>query len=161
MRKLSQFYVCATVAAYAPGLWRYVFHRRSVCEDQRQQYLESAVGQDGDVVDVLAQARRDGNAAERFFKRLLKRHGDEPPKIETDKLRSYGVTHRKLVPEAIPDTSQYANNRAEIPHQSTRVQERGLRRFKSHVQAQHLIAALCYRELRQRDFASWKQAVAS
>ncbi len=86
----------------------------------------------GEVVDVFLQKRRDGAAAKRFFKRLLKTHRDEPRKIVTDKLRSYGVAHREL----IPDTSQYANNRAELSHQPTRVRERGMRRFKSIVQAQ-------------------------
>ena len=48
-----------------------------------------------------------------------------------DKLRSYGVAHRELVPDSIHDTFQYANNRAELSHQPTRVRERGMRRFKS------------------------------
>ena len=73
----------------------------------KQQYLWRAVDQDGEVVDVFVQARRDSKAAKRFFRRLLKRHGDEPRKIVTDKLRSYGVAHRELIPEAIHDTSQY------------------------------------------------------
>ena len=34
-------------------------------------------------------------------------------KIVTDKLRSYGVAHRELMPEAIHSTRQYENNRAE------------------------------------------------
>ena len=55
----------------------------------------------GDVVDVYLQAKRDGAAAKRFFKRLLRSHGGEPRKIVTDKLRSYGVAHRGLIPEAI------------------------------------------------------------
>ena len=40
----------------------------------QQQYLWRAVDQDGEVVDLLPQARRDGKAAKRFFKRLLKNH---------------------------------------------------------------------------------------
>ena len=72
----------------------------------KQQYLWRAVDQDGEVVDVLLQARRDGKAAKRFFRRLLKRHEDELRQIVTDKLRSYGVAHRELIPEAIHDTSQ-------------------------------------------------------
>ncbi len=59
-----------------------------------RQYLWRAVDQDGEVVDVFLQVRRDGTAAKRFFKRLLKSHGGEPKKIVTDKLRSYGVAHR-------------------------------------------------------------------
>ena len=97
----------------------------------KQQYLWRAVDQDGEVVDVFLQARRDGSAAKRFFKRLLKNHLGEPRKIVTDKLRSYGVAHRELMPETIHDTTQYANNRAELSHQPTRVRERGMRRFKS------------------------------
>jgi putative transposase len=93
----------------------------------KQHYLWRAVDQDGDVIDVYLQARRDGAAAKRFFKRLLRYHGDEPRKIVTDKLRSYGVAHSELTPEAIHDTSQYANNRAEQSHEATRVRERGMR----------------------------------
>ena len=144
----------------------------------KQHYLWRAVDQDGEVVDVFLQVRRDGKAAKRFFRRLLKRHGNEPRKIVTDKLRSYGVAHRELIPDSVHDTSQYANNRAERSHQSTRARERGMRRFKSRPQAQrfltvhavvynlfnlgrHLTAARHFRELRQRALASWAQAVAA
>lgn len=142
----------------------------------KQQYLWRAVDQDGEVIDVFLQARRDGNAAKRFFRRLLLSHGDEPRKIVTDKLRSYGVAHREIIPEAIHDTSQYANNRAEQSHEPTRVRERGMRRFKSTRQAQrflsahaavynlfnlgrHLVSAKHYRFIRLRAFASWNHAV--
>jgi putative transposase len=59
----------------------------------KQQYLWRAVDQDGEVIDVFLQTRRDGAAAKRFFKRLIKNHQAEPRKIVTDKLRSYGVAH--------------------------------------------------------------------
>ncbi len=107
--------------------------------DSKQHYLWRAVDQDGEVIDVYLQKRRDGAAAKRFFKRLLKKHHDEPRKIVTDKLRSYIVAHRELIPDSIHDTSQYANNRAELSHQPTRVRERGMRRFKSVVQAQRFL----------------------
>jgi len=144
--------------------------------DGKQHYLWRAVDQDGEIVDVFLQKRRDGAAAKRFFKRLLKKHQDEPRKIVTDKLRSYGVAHRDLIPDTIHDTSQYANNRAELSHQQTRVRERGMRRFKSVQRAQrfsnvhaavynlfnlgrHLISAKHYRLFRSRAFASWKSVV--
>ena len=60
----------------------------------RQHYLWRTVDQDGDVVDVYLQSKRDGATAKRFFKRLLKSHEGEPRKIVTDKLRSYDVAHR-------------------------------------------------------------------
>lgn len=129
------------------------------------------------MVDIFLQARRDGKAAKRFFRRLLNKHQDEPRKIVTDKLRSYDVAHRELMPDTIHDKSQYANNRAELSHQPTRVRERGMRRFKSMRQAQrflgvhaevynffnlcrHLVSADHYRLLRQDAFMSWKNAIA-
>ena len=95
----------------------------------QQKYLWRALDQDGEVVDLLLQARRDSTATKRFFKRLLRNQGNDPRKIVTDKLRSYGVAHWELIPESIHDTAQYANNRAEVSHQPTRVRERGMRRF--------------------------------
>ena len=71
----------------------------------KQHYLWRAVDQDGEVVDVFLQKRRDGRAAKRFFKRLLHNHQGEPRKIVTDKLRNYGVAYRELMPEAIHDDS--------------------------------------------------------
>ena len=142
-----------------------------------QHYLWRAVDQDGEVVDVFLQKRRDGKAAKRFFRQLLKKHRGEPREIVTDKLRSYGVAHRELIPDTIHDTSQYANNRAELSHQPTRVRERGMRKFKSLEQAQrfldvhatvcnlfnlgrHLVSAKTYKLFRLRAFASWEKAAA-
>tara|TARA_B110000116_G_scaffold89243_1_gene77587 strand:+ start:363 stop:692 length:330 start_codon:yes stop_codon:yes gene_type:complete len=107
---------------------------------------------------------------------MLKKHKGEPRKIVTDKLRSYGVAHRELIPETIHNMEKYANNRAELSHQPTRVRERGMRKFKSVKQAQrflnthaavynlfnlgrHLVSAETYRYFRLRSFASWKNAV--
>jgi putative transposase len=143
----------------------------------KRHYLWRAVDQDGEVVDVYLQAKRDGAAAKRFFRRLLRSHGGDPRKIVTNKLRSYGVAHRELTPETIHSTKQYENNRAEQSHESTRVRERGMRKFKSVGQAQrfvnahaavsnlfnlgrHLVRAQHYRELRISAFTEWKRAVA-
>ena len=79
------------------------------------------------MVDVYLQAKRGGASANCFFRRLLRSHGGEPRKIVTDKLRSYGVAHRKLMPGVIHSTKQYENNRAEQSHEATRVRERGMR----------------------------------
>jgi putative transposase len=146
--------------------------------DGRQHYLWRAVDQDGEVVDVFLQRRRDSKAAKRFFKRLLNSHRDEPRKIVPDKLRSYGVAHRDLIPDTTHDTARYANDPAELSHQPTRVRERVMRRFKSVHQAQrflsthaavynhfnlgrHLVSAKHYRVFRQRAFASWNCAAAT
>jgi putative transposase len=143
----------------------------------KQHYLWRAVDQDGEVVDVFLQVRRDGTAAKRFFKRLLISHGGEPRKIVTDKLRSYGVAHREVMPETVHITDQYANNRAEQSHEPTRMRERGMRRFKSSSQAQrflvvhaaiynlfnlgrHLISAEHYRKIREGAFGRWIEVAA-
>ena len=76
----------------------------------QRHYLWMAVDQDGEVVEVFLQIRRDGEAAKRFFRRLLHKHNGEPKKIFTDRLTSYGVAHRELIPGTIHDTSQHANN---------------------------------------------------
>lgn len=90
---------------------------------------------------MYLQAKRDGAAAERFFKRLLRSRGGEPRKIVTDKLRSYGVAHRAQIPDTVHSAQQYENNRAENSHETTRVRERGMRRFKSTGQAQRFLKA--------------------
>ena len=149
---------------------------RTIQINGKQHYLWRAVDQDGEMVDVFLQAKRDGAAAKRFFKRLLRSHGTEPRKIVTDKLRSYGVAHRELIPGTIHSTQQYENNRAEQSHEATRVRERGMRRFKSIRQAQrflavhaavsnlfnlgrHLVGADHYRNLRVSAFDEWSMAV--
>jgi putative transposase len=113
-----------------------------------QHYLWRTVDQDGEVLDVFLQAKRDGATAKRFFKRLLQNHSGEPRKIVTDKFRRYCVAHREVIPESIHDTDQYANNRAEQSHKSTRVRERGMRRFKSVGQAQRFLASARKKSLR-------------
>jgi len=144
----------------------------------RRHYLWRAVDQDGDVIDVYLQARRNAEAARLFFRRLLRSHGTSPRKIVTDKLGSYGVARRELMPETIHSNDRYANNRAELSHQPTRVRERGMRRFSSPLQAQrflsahavvytlfnlqrHLASAASYRLRRGRAFECWNQVVAA
>jgi putative transposase len=144
----------------------------------RRHYLWRAVDQDGDVVDVYLQACRDADAAKRFFGRLLRSHGTSPRKIVTDKLGSYGVARRALLPETIHSNDRYANNRAELSHQPTRARERGMRRFSSPKQAQrflsahavvyslfnlqrHLASAAFYRLRRARAFECWNKVVAA
>jgi putative transposase len=143
----------------------------------KQHYLWRAVDQDAEVVDVYLQAKRDGAAAKRFFRRLIRCHGGEPRKMLTDKLLGYGVAHRELIPETIHSTKQYEDNRTEQSHEATRSRERGMRRFKSRGQARrflsahagaynlfnlgrHLVGAEHYRNLRMSAFAEWSRAVA-
>ena len=118
--------------------------------------------------------RRNAKAAKRFFKRLLKGLQYVPRVIITEKLRSYGVALRRLLPNAEHRQSHYLNNRAENSHRPTRRRERQMQRFKSSDQAQnflsahafihghfhprrHLMTASNYRAIRSDAFSGWKQ----
>ena len=79
---------------------------------------------------MYLQTRRDAKAAKSFFQRFLK-SGGVPKEIVTDKLRSYGVAHRSLISSTRHNTQRYANNRAELSHQPTRIRERIMRQFSS------------------------------
>ena len=70
----------------------------------RRQYLWRAVDQDGDLIDILVQSRRDRHAAARFFRKLLTGQGREPRRLITDKLRSYAAAHRTVMPSVMHST---------------------------------------------------------
>ena len=59
--------------------------------------LSFRVDQDGDVLDILVQSRRDRRAAARFFRKVLKGQGRSPHRLITDKLRSYSAAHRTVM----------------------------------------------------------------
>ena len=104
-------------------------------------YIWRAVDQHGVVLDILVQEKRDGAAAKRFLKRLLRGLQYKPKRLVTDGLRSYGVAHRTLLPDIKHRTSRYLNNRAETSHRPTRRRERQMQRFKSRDQAQDFLSA--------------------
>ncbi|MGC0367668.1 transposase-like protein [Rhodococcus sp. 27YEA15] len=70
-------------------------------------YLWRAVDQHGNVLDVLAQSHRNGNAAKRFFRKLLKGLQYAPRVIVTDKLTSYSVAHREILASVEHRRSKY------------------------------------------------------
>ncbi|WP_046706517.1 IS6 family transposase [Streptomyces europaeiscabiei] len=107
----------------------------------RLQYLWRAVDQDGNVLDILVQNRRDKAAARRFFRRLMKRTHAVPGVIVTDRLRSYGAAHREVMPCVEHRQSKYLNNRAENSHQPTRQRERAMKGFRSAGGAQRFLSA--------------------
>jgi hypothetical protein len=136
-------------------------------------YLWRAV-QHGVVLDILVQERRDGAAAKRFFRRLLKGLQYKPKRLITDGLRRYGVARRALLPDVKHRTRRYLNNRAENSHRPTRRRERQMQRFKSRDQAQdflsahaiiyghfrpprHCLSAVRYRCARTKAFRVWQQ----
>ncbi len=136
-------------------------------------YLWRAVDQDGTVLDILVQRRRDRAAAKKFFRRLLKDLAYVPRVVSTDKLASYGAAKREVLPSVEHRQHKRLNNRAENSHQPTRERERRMRRFKSLGHAQrflaaygslathfrprrHRLTAAAYRETRAERFATWR-----
>ena len=141
--------------------------------DGRYQYLWRAVDQDGEVIDILVQNRRDGRAAKRFFRKILQAMGKLPRRIVTDKLGSYCVVARQCMRGVEHVRDKGANIRAENSHQPTRERERRRRRFRSAGEAQrflstfsvisnhfrqgrHLTQAKHHRYLMDRRFAEWR-----
>jgi putative transposase len=109
--------------------------------NQERHYLWRAVDQDGAVVDILVQRRRDKVAAKKFFRKLLKGLRYVPRVIVTDKLGSYGAAKREILPSVEHRQHRYLNDRAENSHEPTRQCERIMRRFKSAGHAQRFLSA--------------------
>jgi putative transposase len=140
------------------------------------QYLWRAVDQDGEVLDILVQPRRNRRAAKKFFRKLLRRLQYVPRTIITDRLGSYHSAKAEVMPNVRHIQDKGANNRAENSHQPTRERERRMRGFKSAGHAQwflatfgaiasffrpgrHLLAARNYREVMRRRFTQWSVVI--
>src|SRR3954462_279497 len=115
---------------------------RQVCLMIRgtKHWLWRAV-QDGIVLDVLVQKRRDKRAAKRLLRKLLKRQARVPRVMITDKLASYGAAKGEVMPSVEHRKHKGLNNRAENSHQPTRRRERQMKRFTSAGQAQRFLSA--------------------
>ena len=105
-----------------------------------KHWLWRAVDQNGFVLDVLVQRRRDKRAAQRLMRKLLKSAVTPPRVMITDKLRSYGAARAKMGLRVEHRQHKGLNNRAENSHQPTRRRERIMKRFKSARQAQRFLS---------------------
>jgi len=140
----------------------------------KTHWLWRAVDQDGVVLDILVQSRRDKDAVRRLLRKLLKKQCRPPRVMITDKLRSYGAAKRKIMPSIEHRQHKGLNNRAENSHQPTRRRERQMKRFKSPGHAQrflsahdgvnnlfprhrHRLPATQYRAARTHDFQVWAE----
>jgi putative transposase len=109
--------------------------------NQERHYLWRAVDQDGHVLDILVQRRRNTVAAKKFFRKLLKGLTYVPRVMVTDQLKSYEAAKQESLPSVEHRQHRYLNNRAENSHQPTRQRERTMRRFKSAGHAQRFLSA--------------------
>src|ERR687883_1768867 len=107
----------------------------------RLMYLWRAVDAEGEVLDVLLQAKRDTKAARRLMRKLLKKHGLAPREIVTDRLRSYGAAFRDLRLSAEHVQGKRKNNRAESSHVPIRRRERRMQGFHLPAGAQRFLSS--------------------
>jgi transposase-like protein len=105
----------------------------------KRMYLSRAVDHEGEVPDMLAQRRRDTQAALRLMRKLLKKQGFAHKLLVTDRLGSYGSAFRQLRLTCPHDRGLRKNNRAENSHQIVRRRERKMQRFKSSRSAQRFL----------------------
>jgi putative transposase len=143
-----------------------------------QFWLWRAVDNEGEVLDLLVQRRRDKTAAIKLMRRLLKKLGFTPDVLVTDRLRSYGAAKTRMGLSAHHELGLRKNNRAENSHQPARRRERKMQRFKSPGSAQrflsvhaavhntfnvqrHLTSRNTLRVLRVEAFQTWRAATAA
>ena len=142
----------------------------------KRMYLWRAVDDEGEVLDVVVQKRRDHDAALTLLKRLLRNQPIEPDAIVTDGLASYGSALRELGLDGIHRPGRLReNNRAENSHLPIRRRERKMQLFKSQASAQrfltihagvyntfytqrHLISRSTLRQFRAEADAAWAAA---
>ena len=99
----SRWFVDETYVKVA-GVWRYVYR---------------AIDEHGQVIDVLVSNRRDIAAAHRFFAGAVLAHGT-PKEVVTDRAAALTNVIAELIPDAVHNTGQYANNRIECDHDDSK-----------------------------------------
>jgi putative transposase len=145
----------------------------------RKMWLWRAVDDEGEVLDVLVQKRRNKLAALKLLRKLLRNQGVHPEAITTDKLSSYGAAVRDLgLAAAHRPGGMRANNRVEKSHLAIRRRERKQQKFKSQGSAQrflathgaiyntfnlqpHLVRRSTLRKLRAQAHCEWAVATAA
>ena len=104
-------------------------------------YLWRAVDDEGTVLDVVVQRRRNTKAAMRLLRKLLRNQGIKPTRIVTDRLGSYGAALKLLGLKRLQDVGGRKNNRTECSHVPIRRRERKSQKFRSMQNAQKLLSA--------------------
>ncbi len=117
------------VSAMRSSHWRWHLDEVFVKINGERHYLWRAVDHEGEVLESFVTKRRDKNAALKFLKKTLKRHGHAKESV-TDRLRSYGAAFNDLGIRDLQETGRWANNRAENSHQPYQRRERAMRSFR-------------------------------
>ena len=104
-------------------------------------YLWRAVDDEGTVLDIVVQARRNKKAAIGLLRKLLKNNGIKPDRIVTDRLSSYRAALKELNMRRVHDVGGRKNNRAENSHLPIRRRERKQQKFRSIRSAQKQLSS--------------------
>jgi putative transposase len=142
----------------------------------KRMYLWRAVDDEGEVLDLAMQRKRDTEAALKLMRRLLRNQPVEPTSITTDGLGSYVAALQELGLRHLHHPGRLReNNRAENSHLPIRRRERKMQGFKSIPLAQrfltthasiyntfntqrYLTSRQTLRTLRAAAFEAWSQA---
>ena len=152
--------------------WRWHLDEMFVKVNGEMRYLWRAVDHEGEILESFVTKERDKEAALRFMKKALKRHGSAEA-ITTDGLRSYKAAMNELGNAHKQEVGRWANNRAENSHLSIRRRERAMLRFRrmaclqkfasvhanvhNHFNSQrHLVDRTTYKALRSAALAEWQ-----
>ena len=155
--------------------WRLHLDEMYVKLNGEMVYLWRAVDHEGEILESYITKSRDKDAALRFMKKTLKRHGS-PAAITTDGLRSYRAAMKDLGNEAMQEIGRWANNRVENSHLPFRRRERAMLRFRRMKTLQkfasvhanvhnhfnherHLVDRQTYRERRSAALAEWRSVM--
>jgi len=106
----------------------------------RWRYVYRAIAQFGQVIDIFVCARRDANAARRFFEQALRTTSIAPAEVTTDRAPVYPAVLEELLPAAWHRTDRHANNRVECDHGRLKARLRPMRGLKQDRSARVIIA---------------------
>jgi len=156
--------------------WRWHLDEMYVKLNGEMVYLWRAVDHEGEILESYITRTRDKEAALRFMKKTLKRHGS-PAAITTDGLRSYRAAMNELGNADKQETARWANNRVENSHLPFRRRERAMLRFRrmktlqkfasvhanvhNHFNLErHLVDRQTYKKRRSAALAEWRSVMA-
>jgi transposase, IS6 family len=123
------------ILAIAAGPCRHAVSRRWFADETyvkvsgSWRYVYRAVDEQGQVIDVFVSKKRDTKAATRFFASAIDAHG-APSEVTTDRAPALARAITELLPVALHDTTQYANNRVEADHGRLKSRLRPMRGLK-------------------------------
>ncbi len=109
--------------------WQWHVDEVFVKVNGKRHYLWRAVDHEGEVLEAVVTKRRNKQAALKFLKKLMKRHG-KAENVVTDRFASCRAALRELGAAEKQQTGRWLNNRVENSHLPFRRRERAMQRFR-------------------------------